>query len=206
MKIYAIISQKGGSGKTTVAVNLAVAAERAGLASAIIDLDPQASANVWKDIRGNDAPYVTPSPPARLPQMIETARKGGAGVVILDTAPHSESAALAAARTADVIVIPCRPAIFDLRAITNSLDLANIAKKPAVIVLNAVRPRGVATEQARNALQELGVTICPHVLTNRSAYQDSLTAGQSAQEYEPHGKAAQEVTDFYSWLTKAVIK
>ena len=57
-------------------------------------------------------------------------RDAGAGLVILDTAPHSESAALAAARLSDFVLIPCRPAIFDLRTIANTIDIVGIAKKP----------------------------------------------------------------------------
>jgi len=200
MKIYAIIAQKGGTGKTTLAVNLAVAAERAQLASAVIDLDPQASATVWKDLRTTDAPFVVSAQAARLPQVLETARKANAGLVVIDTAPHSENTALAAARSADLIIIPCRPAIFDLRAITNTIDLANIAKKPAAIVFNAVPTRGDVIDQAREALEGYKVPICPHFISQRSAFAHSLTVGQGVQEYDSHGKAALEITAVYEWL------
>src|SRR4051812_22811565 len=105
MKTAAVISQKGGAGKTTIAVHLAVAAERGGRSAAIIDLDPQASATTWKDLRQADTPPVVSSQPARLANVLATAAKHGAELVIIDTAPHSETAALTAARAADLIMI-----------------------------------------------------------------------------------------------------
>jgi chromosome partitioning protein len=113
MKTVAVISQKGGAGKSTLALHLAVAAEIAGLATIVIDLDPQASAATWKDLRKADTPSVTSVQAARLPQIMATAVEHGIQLAVIDTAPHSETAALAAARAADFILIPCRPAILD---------------------------------------------------------------------------------------------
>ena len=142
MKVIAILSQKGGAGKTTIALHLAVAAERDGRSAAIIDLDPQASATSWGDSREAETPAVVSAQAARLPQVLEAARDAGADLVVIDTAPHSESAALAAARAADLILIPCRPAILDLRAIGTTIDLAKLAGKPAAVVLNTIPPSG----------------------------------------------------------------
>ena len=80
MRTVAILSQKGGSGKTTLAVHLAVAAERAGKVAAVIDLDPQASAAEWKDGRQMDTPVVVSMPAARLTQALDAAR--GAGLTL----------------------------------------------------------------------------------------------------------------------------
>src|ERR1700722_15391837 len=106
MKTVAIISQKGGVGKTTLALHLAVAAERAGRTSVLIDLDPQASAATWKDLRQQETTAVQPPPPAAL---LEEARKPGPPPPVLDPPPNSESASLTAARAADLVLIPCRP-------------------------------------------------------------------------------------------------
>jgi chromosome partitioning protein len=108
MKTLAILSQKGGAGKTTLALHLAVAAVQAKRQVAVVDLDPQASAIGWKDSRSQETPVVVFAPPARLAQILDTAKQSGADLAILDTAPHSESTALAAARAADLILIPCR--------------------------------------------------------------------------------------------------
>ena len=204
MKTIAVISQKGGAGKTTIAVHLAVAAERAGRSCAIVDLDPQASATTWKDLRKDETPAVVSAQPARLAQVLETASKHGADLVIIDSAPHSETAALAAARLADLVLIPCRPAILDLRAIHASVDLVKLAGKPGCIVLNAVPPRGGLGDDATEAVADYGLPVAPVRLSHRAAFLHCLTAGQTAQEYEPDGKAAEEVLQLYKWTCKHV--
>lgn len=200
MKTLAIISQKGGAGKTTLALNLAVAAERLNIPTVVIDLDPQASAKTWHDIRvSKDAPFVVSAQASRLEEVMEASRANGAELVIIDTAPHSESAALAAARASDLVLIPCRPAILDLKAIGTSADLVALAKKEAVVVLNAVPHQGKLADEAEEAVRSYGLVVAPVKLTQRAAYVHSLTAGQTAQEFEPEGKAAQEIDDLYKW-------
>jgi chromosome partitioning protein len=201
MKIIAVESQKGGSGKTTTTLNLAVAAGLAGKTVVVIDLDPQASAAGWKDSRRADAPVVVSVPPSRLPQALQAAREGGADLTLIDTAPHAESAALAAAKAADLILIPTRPGILDLRAIGTTADLAKIAGKPAFVVLNAVPPGATRLiEDARAAAAVHDIEVAPIVIEQRAALSHSLTAGQTAQEYEPAGKAAKEIARLFDWL------
>jgi len=204
MKKIAILSQKGGAGKTTLAVHLAVAAELSDKRTAIIDLDPQASASDWGDSREEEAPVVVSGQAARLNHMLEVAEDAGADLVIIDTAPHSENASLQAARAADYILIPCRPAILDLRAIGYTVDVVNLAKKPASIVLNAVPPQGSIAHDAAKAIAQYDIEIAPIKLVQRVAYQHSLTAGLTAQEYEPSGKAAFEMQRLYEWTAKQV--
>jgi chromosome partitioning protein len=132
-------------------------------------------------------------------EVIEVARSNGAKLVIIDTAPHSESGALGAVRAADLVLIPCRPAILDLKAIGTSGDLAALAKKEAVVVLNAVPHQGKLAEEAEEAVRSYGLSIAPVKLTQRAAYVHSLTAGQAALEFEPDGKAAQEILELYKW-------
>jgi chromosome partitioning protein len=201
MKTIAIQSQKGGTGKTTTALNLAVAAEQVGQTAVVIDLDPQASAAGWKDTRPGDKPVVVSVAPARLGLALEAARDGGADLALIDTAPHAESAALAAAKAADLILIPCRPGILDLRAIGTTADVVKIAGKPAFVVLNAMPPGATRLlADARAAVAVHGLDVAPVVIEHRAAFGHALTAGQTAQEYEPKGRAAEEITELYSWL------
>jgi chromosome partitioning protein len=120
--------------------------------------------------------------------------------VVIDTAPHSEAAALAAARAADLILIPCRPAILDLHAIGTTIDLARLAGTPATVVLNAVPPRGSLAEEAAEAVSGYGVALCPIRITQRAAFVHSLTEGKSVQEYEPKGRGAEEILTLFHWI------
>jgi chromosome partitioning protein len=204
MKTVAIISQKGGVGKTTVALHLAVAAERDDRTTVIVDLDPQASASTWKDLREEDTPVVQPAQVNRLGVILAEAERMGAALAIIDTSPNSESASLAAARAADLVLIPCRPHLLDLKAIGSSIELARLAKKPFVVVVNAVPPRGTLGTEAAAAIKTYGAPIAPTQLSMRAAYYHCLVNGQVAQEYEPLGKAAEESHELYLWTKKQV--
>jgi chromosome partitioning protein len=201
MKTIAILSQKGGTGKTTLAVHLAVAAERRDVSVAVLDLDPQASAADWKDSRAGDSPSVTSIQSSRLRKALEVAESAGAALVIIDSAPHSADAAVAAAEAADLILIPCRAGILDLRAIATTARIVKVTGKPAFVVLNAAPIRAPRLmEDAIAAVQQHGLPVAPVVIHQRSAYAHALTAGQTAEEYEPEGKAAEEMAELFKWL------
>ena len=123
MDVIAIVAQKGGTGKTTLTLSLAVAAQQAGLVSAIIDLDPQATATNWADRRKNEPPVVVSAQPARLLHVLKSAQDMGVQMVFIDTPPRAEQTAMAAAKAANLILVPCRPAIFDLDTVATTLEL-----------------------------------------------------------------------------------
>lgn len=205
MKTIAIISQKGGAGKTTVAVHLAVASVAAGQDTAIIDLDPQASSANWGDRRQADLPVVLTAFANRLSQEIERVQQLGGEMLFLDTAPHSDSVAVAAAKAADLIIIPCKPNILDIEAAASTIQLVKTTDTPHFVVLNGVAPAGGEANEAEAALREMyGVAVCPARLTNRIAFARSLTFGQVAQEFEPGGKAQEEVSRLYAHLSSIV--
>jgi chromosome partitioning protein len=202
MKTIAILSQKGGAGKTTLAINLAVYASSYNKQSAIIDLDPQASAANWHDSRDLEEPVVVSAQPARLQNVIDAAKDAGANLIFIDTAPHSESASLAAARIADFVLIPCRPAILDLRAIGNTVDLVKLAGTKAAVILTCVPPSGTLAQEAAESVSSYGIQLCPLRIGQRAAFVHSITAGQSVNEYEPNGKASEEIKSLYRWIIK----
>lgn len=200
MKTVAVISQKGGSGKTTVCIHLAVAAERKEQTTAIVDLDPQASSSTWRDVREGETPVVVSAQPNRLSIVLGEARKHGAQLIFIDTSPNSETASLTAARSADFVVIPCRPHLLDLQAIALSVELARMAQKPFAVVLNAVPPKGSLSVDAAQVLDDQGIPRAPTQLGHRAAFYHCLNQGQVAQEYDPLGKACEEVYELYGWL------
>lgn len=205
MKTIAVLSQKGGTGKTTLVLHLAVAAEAAGHTAVVIDLDPQSSAGGWGDSRKAEGPTVALGHAPRLASILQAASANGAGLALLDTAPHSQGDALAAAQAADAILIPCRPGILDLRAIGATVQIARLAGKPAAVVLNACPPqaRGLV-EEAAEACRGYGIEVAPLRMTQRAAFAYALASGQTAQEYESDGKAAEEVQQLYQWTCQFV--
>lgn len=201
MKTLAVLSRKGGTGKTTLAIHLAVAAENAGHTVALIDLDPQASAAKWNKNREGDTPFVVTAPASLLPEALDRAKTGGATLAILDTAPHTETAALDAANVAQMALIPCKPALIDLQAITSTINVIRLANVPARIVFNAVPSRGDRAEQAREAVKPFDVPCAPCNVGDRVAFIDAYNAGLTAQEYDPRGKASQEIQDLYKYVS-----
>ena len=200
MKILAILSRKGGTGKTTIAVHLSVAAEQAGLTTILIDLDPQSSAVSWRDKREDDTPVVISAHSSRLPELLSTAEENGVDFAIIDTAAHAETSALAAAREADFALIPCRPASLDLLAIGATVDIVKLANVPACIVFNGTPARGRLTDEARRAVEAYDVPCVPCSLGNRMAFVHALIDGLTAQESEPRGKASGEVRSLYKYI------
>ena len=202
MKTLAILSRKGGTGKTTLAVHLAVAAEAAGLTTAVIDLDPQASATKWADTRDGDSPVVISAHAIGLPQILHTAESNGVSLCILDTAPKSGEDAEDAAKAADLALIPCRPARFDLEAIGSTIRIGNDAKVPMRVVFNAVPARSSMIYRAKRAIEVYDVPVAPCQIGERVDFSHSVVDGLTAQEFKPRGKASLEVQALYRYITK----
>ncbi|AWW74668.1 chromosome partitioning protein ParA [Erythrobacter sp. KY5] len=205
--IIAIASQKGGSGKTTLAVHLATRAAVAKHESCVIDTDPQATAATWSDWRGDFLPVVVTAPPARLTRTIESAKKNGVDFIVIDTPPHADAAAREAIKAADIVLIPTKPRAFDLAALEPIADLVSFAETPAFVVLNAV-PSGatVLTEEAKSTAKDMKLAVCPVELGDRAAFHRSSAKGETAAEIDPEGKAAKEIEALWKWLNKAVKK
>ena len=204
MWTVAMISRKGGAGKTNLAVHLAALAESKEIPAGIIDLDPQGTATKW-GLRRAEAGVragaeVVSSQPASVPKLLESAKRAGAKLMILDTAPHADSMAVDAARAASFVLIPCRPAIADLEAIIASADIARLAKRPFAVVLNAVGAQGTREVEARQELQRLGLDLAPVALGHRVAYGDAMIPGEGVSEHRPGTASATEIETLFSWL------
>jgi len=199
MRTLAIISQKGGAGKTTLATALAVAAELNGRSAAVFDLDPQASATFWKDTREAETPAVVAVPPARLQHVLKAANEGGCGLAIIDAPPFAKDIAFEAAQHADFILIPTRPAVLDVMAMTKTLELVRHYAKPAAVVLTFCPVQGREIADTEDAVKQLGAQLAPVRIHHRVAYSRAQQTGLSAQEFEPDGKAAEEIKRLYQY-------
>ena len=209
MLTISLISQKGGSGKTTLARSLAIAFERSGQSTAIIDMDPQASAALWGKRRESEQPEVIPTVLPLLADVLKAARES-VDVVLIDTPPKSADVAIAAARVADIIIIPCRPQIDDIETLAGTkqmLDLAGV--KPTFVVLNSVPPSAARIQEARDTISghpDAPLPVCPVTFGHRAAFGDSSVIGQTPQEYEPSGKASEESEKLHKYICEIVNK
>jgi chromosome partitioning protein len=195
MQTISLVSQKGGSGKTTLAIHVAAEAVRHGHKVLLIDLDPQASAALWADRRPTGGPDVSTEHPARLEAALQAAKDQGYEFVVLDTAPHFDQAALRAAKASDLILVPCRPATFDLGAVRATLEICELAKKPATFIINHAPIRSRVVDEAREEIVRYGGEVSPTVVRQRVAFQHCLIDGRVAAEFEPGGLAAEEISD-----------
>lgn len=205
MQVLAIIGQKGGSGKTTTALGLAVAASLAGRSVAVIDLDPQATATNWSDRRDEEVPAVVSCQVSRLAHVLETAKKQGAELAIIDTPGKSTDTAIAATKAANFVLLPIQPQLFDIETLGNVKEILAISgNPPAAVLVNRASVQGQRHIETIGAATAQGFTVCPVVLFSRAAHGDAGNIGQSATEYEPKGKAAQELAELYEYICIAL--
>lgn len=202
MKVLSLICQKGGTSKTTTAINLAVEATACGLEVALIDLDPQVSACDWKDIRGEKPPVVAATPVPHLDRTLKAAADAGADLAIVDTAGRTNDAATAAARAADLILIPLQPSLIDLKTLAATLEIIRLGGgKTTRALLTRVRAVGTRHEDTTAWLESQGVEVCPVTLGERVTYQDAYALGLGVLESEPTGKAAEEIRQVYLYVS-----
>lgn len=205
MRVVALVTQKGGSGKTTLCINLAVAAERGGGRALILDMDPQATAEAWYQDRESDRPALARIDAADLPAALDGARAKGFRWVFIDTPGRDEPAVAAAIRLADFCLIPCRPTPADMKATPATIAVVRRLQKPAAFVLTQTPPRGFRINEARAGLSVLG-PVAPMPVVARSAFQDAQGGGLAVAEFEPGGKAADEIDALWRWTRKKMEK
>jgi chromosome partitioning protein len=199
MQTFALVCQKGGAGKTTLAIHLAAEAAAHGMRTLLLDLDPQASAARWADRRqpGSLDVDVAVDSAARLETALRQAEREAYNVVLLDTAPHADQAALRVARLSDLVLVPVRCSILDLDAVGTSLDLCVLAGRPAVVILNAAPIRSRVVQEATDTVTGLDADLATTIVRERVALRHALVDGRVAREFEPGGAAASETTALY---------
>ncbi|MEM9053872.1 MAG: AAA family ATPase [Pseudomonadota bacterium] len=203
MNIVSLIAQKGGVGKTTLATCLAVQAVEDGKRVLVIDLDPQATACFWSDVRKKpDDPAVMSIQPVRLPAVLKAAEDAGTDLVVIDGAAVSKEVAYSAAEVADLVLIPFKAAVFDINSVAQTVQTVKQVGSNFALVLTFVPPQGKETSEAQGIAKQLGSNFCPVLIGNRKAYFRAQSTGQAVQEYEPDGKAADEIRDLYAFVTK----
>ncbi|WBH16885.1 ParA family protein [Sphingomonas radiodurans] len=206
MRVLAMASQKGGSGKTTLSGHLAVQAQRAGAGPVVlIDIDPQGSLADWWNERSDDYPAFAQTSVARLAADIEILRQQGFKLAVIDTPPAITVAIQYVIQVAELIVIPTRPSPHDLRAVGATVDLCERAGKPLIFVVNAATPGARITSDAVLALSHHG-TVAPTMIHQRTDLAASMIDGRTVMEIDPQGRSAAEITALWSYISDRLEK
>src|SRR5271169_4091622 len=205
MNVIAFVTQKGGSGKSTLAFCCAVRAEQEGKRVLILDMDPQATAEQWYLDRELETPRLAKIKASQLTEAVRAAAVEGYDFVLIDTPGRDEPATAAAIRAADFCIVPCRPTPGDMKATPPTIETINRLGKQAAFVLTQTPPRGARVTEAESGLKMLGI-VAPVRIVQRSAYQDAHGRGLGVNEYEPDGKAAEEITALWKWVVRKLEK
>ena len=200
VRILALASQKGGSGKTTLSGHLAVQAQRAGAGPVVlIDIDPQGSLSDWWNERDEDYPAFAQTTVARLASDLETLRQQGFKLAMIDTPPAITMAIQSVISVAELIIVPTRPSPHDLRAVGATVDLCERAGKPLIFVVNAATPKARITSEAAIALSQHG-TVAPVTVHHRVDFASSMIDGRTVMDFAPKGRSAQEIEQLWTYV------
>lgn len=201
MKIITLVTQKGGSGKSTLCVSLAVAAQEADHRVCIIEIDRQATASQWSRERGRRAPEVGQVSADKLASTLRRiAASQDYDVVLVDTPGVDSPGTHEAIRLADLCLVPCRPTPADLRSIAPTLAAIQRLEKDFAFVLNQTPPRSYRVRDTEEGLKVLGILADARVVM-RTDHQDAVGAGQGVTEFNPEGPAAAEIRRLWAWIS-----
>ncbi|WP_112381055.1 ParA family protein [Sphingomonas carotinifaciens] len=206
MRVLAMASQKGGSGKTTLSGHLAVQAELAGQGPVVlIDIDPQGSLADWWNEREAPTPAFAQTNVTRLAADLETLRQEGFRLAVIDTPPAITMAIQSVIAVAELIVIPTRPSPHDLRAVGATVDLCDRAGKPLLFVVNAATPKARITTEATLALAQHG-TVAPVTIHQRTDFAASMIDGRTVMEVDAKGRSAAEIAALWTYVSDRLEK
>jgi chromosome partitioning protein len=205
MRVLSFVTQKGGSGKTTLAFCCAVAAQEQGSRVLMLDMDPQGTAAAWYKDRDAETPVLATIKSSELDDALAKAGPAGFDFVVIDTPGRDEPGTAAAIRVSDLCIIPCRPTPGDMKATPPTIATINRLGKHAAFVLTQTPARSYRIAEAEKGLSMLGM-VCPHHVVLRNSYQDAQGAGLSVTEFEPDGKAAREIHNLWKWISKKLEK
>lgn len=204
MRVIAVASQKGGSGKTTIAGHIAVEAERAGAGSvALIDTDPQGSLADWWNEREAPTPVFVHTSTDHLEEDIERLRDLNVDLLIIDTPPAITATIAGVIRVADLVLVPTRPSPHDLRSVGRTVEIVEALGKPLVFVINAATPRARITSEAAIALSQHG-TLAPSIIHQRVDFAASMIDGRTVMELSEDALSSQEIKKLWAYVSTRI--
>jgi len=207
MRIVAFVTQKGGSGKSTIASSLAVAAQEMKETVCGIDMDPQASLMSWSKTRRASDVAVAASGAARLPTVLAQMKAKGCTLAIIDTPGAEGPASAAAMAAADLNIIPSRPSMFDLWASAKTRATLQEIGGDFVFLLNQCPPaqQSARVEDGVETLEEMGGLLSPLILS-RVDYQEAARCGWGVTELNPGGAAADEMRRLWASVRTRLLR
>lgn len=205
MRVISFVSQKGGSGKTTLCFSIGVAAYEVGRKVFMLDLDRQASLRDWYADREAEEPEVDTVELPKLEEALGGLEKLGFDYVFIDTPGKDDPANSKAITLSDFCIIPCRPTPGDMKAIRPTIANVDRVGKPTAFVLTQTPPKSFRVTEAKTALSMLGLVATTSIV-QRNDHQDAQGAGLGVTEYDPNGKAAEEVRELWQWIEKTLRK
>ena len=209
MMVVGVIGQKGGGGKTTTSLGLAVAAAEQGKASVVIDIDQQANSAKWRDRRKMDNVAVIGTLQSRIKQTLETARTHGADYVVIDSPGHNDSAAMETVRASNIVILPVEAQMFHFETLPAMRDLIRVAgDKPTWLFINKLHPAAsVQAEKLKRILADTyGMQVCPIHWSRLDIYATAADIGLTPIEEAPEGKAADEIRNLYKFTCQQINK
>lgn len=200
MLIVAMVSRKGGVGKTTLAGHLAVEAENAGDGPvAIIDTDPQGSLTDWWNLRSDPTPAFVQTTLPLLGRDLDQLRDQGTELVIIDSPSALNRAIADVVEVADLVVIPTRPSPHDVRALSATVELVEHLGKPLVFVINAAVPRARITNETISLISAYG-PMAPVTIGHRIDFASSMIDGRTVMELPGRTKSTNEIAELWTYL------
>ena len=208
MDVVVFASRKGGSGKSTLAAHLAAHVHRPSRACLLIDADPQGSLTLWHTLRkAEELPLKTTQ--RGIPEIVQAAKRDGIEWVFIDTPPNMSACVTDAMRAATIVVVPCRPGIFDLDAVKETVSFARRSRRPYAVVINGAPPRRQDVESpmvtlARESLGSLNIPVWGGQITQRANFTLALADGEGAKEYDANSQAAAEIARLWAAIEKSI--
>jgi len=208
MNVLVFASRKGGSGKSTLAAHLAAHVHKPSRPCLLIDADPQGSLTLWHKLRQGDDLQLKGGQRG-IADLVKAAKRDGAEWVFIDTAPNVAANVAEAIRSATLVIIPCRPGVFDLDAVKETVEIARAARKPYAVVINGAPPKrqdveAPAVAEARETLLALGIPVWGGQITHRTNISVALGEGEGAKEYDAASYAATEIGRLWAAIEKSV--
>ena len=199
MKVISLVTQKGGSGKSTLCVSLAVAAQEAGRSICILEMDKQATVTQWAQARQGRAPEVAQVTADKLEPVLSRLRGADFDFVFIDTPGIDSPGTNAVIRLSDLCLIPCRPSPADLRGVSPTLAAIHRLEKDFAFVLNQTPPKSYRVRDTSEGLKVLGM-LADVTVVMRNDHQDAIGSGQGVTEFNPDGAAADEMRRLWAWI------